>query len=170
MVKENRMRLSRIRSPQQDHVSIFRFTIGTWSAARSEYRRQTGDAGGVSSSVAAIDVVGPHHGTDKLLRGIVQLIGGLGAAEHAEVARIVPVDGSAERRCHAIDGFVPRGSAVAAVFTDQRLGQARFHWLKHMLRSQTGFPKKVASKIVALFRPESTCHPAPVPLRIAGAE
>src|SRR5689334_1856601 len=102
MVKENRVRLSRIRSPQQDHVRIFSFTIGTCAAARSEYRRQTGDAWGVSSSVAAIDVVCPHHGADKLLRRIVQLIGGLGATEHAEIARIVPVNGSAERRGHAV--------------------------------------------------------------------
>src|SRR6266853_6877899 len=98
MVKENRMRLSRVRSPQQDHVRIFGFTIGTCSPARSEYRRQTGDAGGVSSSVAAIDVVCPHHGADKLLRCVVQFIGGLGAAKHAEVARIMLVNRSAERR------------------------------------------------------------------------
>jgi hypothetical protein len=127
MVKENRVRLSRIRSPQQDHVRIFGFTIGTCAPARSEYRRQTGDAWGVSSSVAAIDVVRPHHGADKLLRRIVQLIGGLGAAEHAEVARIVPVNGSAERRGHAVHGFIPRGWAMPAVFTDQRLSKARFH-------------------------------------------
>jgi len=141
-MEKNRMRLTGIRAPEQDDISLFSFTIRAGSATRSKNRRQTGDAGGVSSSVAAIDVVGPHHATDKLLRGIVQLIGGLGAAEHAEVARIVPVDRSAERRGHSIDGFVPRGSAVAAVFTDQRLGQARFHWLKHMLRSQTEFPEK----------------------------
>src|SRR5689334_5999620 len=163
MVKENWVRLSRIRAPQQDHVRIFGFTIGTCPPARSEYRRQTDDAGGVSSSVAAIDVVCPHHGPDKLLRRIVQLIGGFGTAEHAEVARVVPVNGPAERRGHAVHGFIPRGWVMPAVFTDQRLGKARFHWLKHRLRSQTGFPKKGASKIVAPFRPESTCHPAPVP-------
>src|SRR5215831_16324567 len=164
------MRLSRIRSPQQDHIRIFGFTIGTCTAARSEYRRQTGDAGGVSSSVATIDVVRSHHGTNKLLRWIVQLIGGLGAAEHAEVARIMPVNRSAERRGHTVHGFIPRGNAVPAVFTDQGLRKARFHWLKHILHSLTGFPKKGASKIVAPFRPESTCYPAPVPLRVASAE
>jgi hypothetical protein len=46
-----------VRTPQKDDVRLFDFAIGACSASRSENRRQTGDAGSVSSTVATIDVV-----------------------------------------------------------------------------------------------------------------
>ena len=61
MVEEDRMRLPRVRAPQQDDVRVFHLAIRTGPASRTEYRRQTGDARGVSSTVAAIDIVGAHH-------------------------------------------------------------------------------------------------------------
>ena len=57
VVEENRVRLPRVRSPQQNHIRLFNLAIRAGAAPRSEYRRQTGDARGVSSAVAAIDVV-----------------------------------------------------------------------------------------------------------------
>src|SRR6185437_10063944 len=71
MMEKNRVRLPRVGTPQQDDVRLFYFTIRAGSPARSEYRRQTGDAGGVSSTVAAVDVVAADHRPDKLLGHII---------------------------------------------------------------------------------------------------
>jgi hypothetical protein len=60
-MKKDRVRFPRVGTPQQDDLRVFRFAIRTGAAARSEDRRQTGDAGSVSSPVTAIDVVRPHH-------------------------------------------------------------------------------------------------------------
>ena len=152
------MGLTGIRAPEQDHIGVFSFTIRTCSAARSEDRRQTGDAGGVSSTVTAIDVVCSHYGADKFLRRVVQLVRGLGAAEHAEIARIVPRNGSPESRGNAVQRLVPRGRTMAAVVADQWLRKARFHRFKHKTH------KIDLKKIVAPFRTESTC------LRVNGTQ
>lgn len=71
MVKENRMRFPGVRSPEQDNVSVFDFAIRTGPPACSEYGRQTGDARGMSSPVAAIDVVRAYHAADEFLRGVI---------------------------------------------------------------------------------------------------
>jgi len=113
---------TRVGAPEQDRVSVFSFTVRTGTAARSKDRRQTGDAGRMSSSVAAIDVVCPHHGADKLLRRIVQLIRGLGTAEHPEIAPILFGNGFLKRRSNAIQRFIPGGRAMRAVFAHQWLG------------------------------------------------
>jgi hypothetical protein len=131
MMKKDRVRFPGVGAPKQDDVGIFRFTIRTGAAARPEDRRQTGDAGRVSSSVTAIDIVCPHHGADKLLRRVVQLVRGLGAAEHPEIPRIVPGNGFPESRGNAAHGFIPRGGSMAAVVAYQWLRKARFHWFKH---------------------------------------
>ena len=59
-MEEDGVRLAGIRSPEQNDIGVFRLAIRAGAAARTENRRQTGDAGGVSSSVTAIDVVCPH--------------------------------------------------------------------------------------------------------------
>jgi hypothetical protein len=92
MVKENRMRFPRIRTPQQDDVGLLYFPVRACAATRSEYRRQTGDAGCVSSPVTAINIVRTHHGADEFLCRIVQFVGGFGTTEHAEISRIVFFD------------------------------------------------------------------------------
>ncbi len=96
VMEKNRVRLARVRAPQKDHVRLFNFAVRTGAASRSEYRRQTGDAGGVSSAVAAIDVVAADHRAHELLRDVIQLVGGLRATEHAERPRPVPRDFAAE--------------------------------------------------------------------------
>lgn len=131
MMKKDWVRFPRIGAPKQDDVSIFSFAIRAGASARPEYRRQTGDAGRVSSSVAAIDIVRPYHGPDELLRRIVQLVGGLGAAEHSEIARIILGNRLFEGRGNAIQSFVPRGRTMPAVFADQRLRQTAFECNRH---------------------------------------
>jgi hypothetical protein len=122
MVKKDGVRFPRVGAPKQDDVSVFSFAIRTCAATRSEDRRQTGDAGSVSSTVAAIDIICPHHGTDKFLRCVVQLVGGLGAAEHSEIAPILFGNGLLERRGNAVQRFIPCGRPMHAIFPHQWLG------------------------------------------------
>ena len=56
-MEEDRVRLARIRSPQDDQVSLLDLLVGVRAAACSEDRRQTGDARSMSGAVAAVDVV-----------------------------------------------------------------------------------------------------------------
>src|SRR5580704_19772376 len=105
MMEENRVRLARIRSPKQNDVRIFNLAIRASATTGSENRRQTGDARGMSSPVAAINVVGAHDAADEFLRGVIQFVGRLGTTEHAEVPWVVPGDGFAEGRNDAVQGF-----------------------------------------------------------------
>jgi hypothetical protein len=126
MMKKDRVRFPGVGAPKQDDVGIFRFTIRTGAAARPEDRRQTGDAGRVSSSITAIDIVRSHHGADKFLGRIVQFVRGLGAAEHSEISRIVFGNGLLERRSNAAHRFIPCGGMMSAVLAHQRLGKSGF--------------------------------------------
>jgi hypothetical protein len=128
VMEKDWVRFARVGTPKQDRVRIFGFTIRTGASARAEDRRQTGDAGGVSSTIAAINVVRPHYGTDKLLRRIVELVGGLRTAEHSKIARIVPGNGLFERSGNALHGFIPAGGTVGAIVPDQRLSQPALVW------------------------------------------
>ena len=121
-MKENRVRFSRVRSPQQDDVRFFDFAIRACSTTRSEDRRQTGDARGMSSPVTAIDIVGAHDAANEFLRHIVQFIGGLGATEHAKVSRVVLRDGFAESGSDTVQGFIPGCWSMRTVLAHQWLG------------------------------------------------
>jgi hypothetical protein len=131
-MEKNWVRFPRIRPPQQDDVRLFDLAVGTCAASCSEYRRQTGDARRMSSSVAAIDVVGTHDAANEFLRGIVQLVGRFGAAEHAKVPRIVLGDGFAKGIGHAVHGLIPGCRTMRAVLTYQRLSKALFRWIRHI--------------------------------------
>jgi len=67
MMEEDGMRLARIRPPKNDEVSLLDLTVGARAAACSENRRQTGDAGSVSSAIATVDVVASHHHAGEFL-------------------------------------------------------------------------------------------------------
>jgi len=131
MMEIDRVRFPRVGTPKQDHISIFSFTIRAGAAARSKNRRQTGDAGGVSSTVTTIDVVCSHYRADKFLRRVIQFVRGLGTAEHPEIPRIIFRNRSLEGRSYAVQSFVPRGRTMPAIFADQGLGKAGFYWFKH---------------------------------------
>jgi hypothetical protein len=126
VMEENGMRFPCIRSPEEDHVALFNFAIRTCTAARSEYRRQTDDAGGVSSPVTAIDIVRAHHGTDELLSYIVQFVRSLGATEHAEITRVFLLDGSPQALRDAIQRFIPGSGTMPAILSDKRLSDTAF--------------------------------------------
>jgi hypothetical protein len=147
-----------VRSPQQDHIGIFNFTIRTGPPACSEYRRQTGDAGGVSSPVAAINIVRAHDAADELLRGVVQFISGLGATEHAKIPRIVLRDRPAERSNDAVQGFIPRSGTMRTVLPHQRLGQSGLHRSRHNPHCLSG--NRNTLDLEAAVRPTATCGAA----------
>jgi hypothetical protein len=119
MVKENRMRLPRIGTPEQDHVRLFDFAIGTCAATRSEDRRQTGDAWGVSSPVAAIDVVATDDGAHKFLRYVIQFIGRLGATEHPKSSRAARFHFAVDAARGELQSFVPGCRAMLSIFANQ---------------------------------------------------
>jgi hypothetical protein len=127
MVKEDGVGFSGVRPPEQDDVGFFGFPIRTSSTTRSEYRRQTGDARGVSSAIAAIDVVRSHHTADELLCRVVQFIGCLGTAEHAKVPRIFLLNRPPKRRYSTVHRLVPGSGTMGAVVSYKRLSKARGH-------------------------------------------
>jgi hypothetical protein len=92
MMEENRMGFPRVGSPQNDHIRLFDLLIGIRPPACPKYHRQTGDAGRVSGTVAAIDVVAAHHNPRKLLRDEIHFVRRLRATEHAERFRRVSID------------------------------------------------------------------------------
>ena len=74
VMEKDGVRLPRVRPPEQDHVRFFNLAVRTRTAARSKDRRQTDDTGGVSSPIAAVDVVAADHRANELLGDVVQLV------------------------------------------------------------------------------------------------
>src|SRR4029079_11430320 len=74
VVEEDRMRLAGVRAPEDQQIRLLDLLIGRRATARTEYRRQTDDARSVSSAVARVDVVRPHHRADELLGQEVHLV------------------------------------------------------------------------------------------------
>jgi hypothetical protein len=91
VMKEDRMRLARVRSPKDDNAGALSFLVGAGAAARAEDRRQTDDARGVSRSVATVDVIAADRYASELLRDVVHLVGRFRAAEHAVGARTTAI-------------------------------------------------------------------------------
>src|SRR5207245_7060740 len=81
VMEKDRMRLASVRAPEDDDVGLLNLAVGTGSPSGSEHCRQTDDTRRVSSSVAAVDVVGPDHRPHELLSHEVHFVGALRAAE-----------------------------------------------------------------------------------------
>lgn len=109
MVKEDRVSLPGVRTPEDDDVGIFRLFVRAGSATRSKYCRQTGDTWSVSGTVTAVYIVALHHRANEFLCDEVQLIGRFGAAEHTEGAGCTLVDGPLEASGSYIERLIPRG-------------------------------------------------------------
>ena len=133
-MEEDGMRVSRVRSPQDDNVRLLDLTVRAGSPTRSKCGRQTDDAGSVSSAVTAVDIVRAHNLPSELLCGIVHLIGCLGAAENPE--RLwAALPRRIKSRCSSTERLVPRRYAQRSILADHRLGQTHivsFH-LCHLL-------------------------------------
>ena len=113
VVEEDRVRLARVRAPEQDHVGLLDLCVGRRSAACSEHRRQTDDARGVSGSVTGVDVVRAHHLTGELLRQEVHLVRRLGAREDPERRRGVGLARTGKAGCGAVERLGPASRAAA---------------------------------------------------------
>src|SRR5581483_3549985 len=121
VMEEDRVRLAGVRAPEDDQVRGSGLLVGARPAACTEHRRQTDDAGRVSGSVAAVDVVRPEHDPRELLRGEVQLVGRLGAAEDARERAFV--ERRAEPGRGAFERLVPARRAQLSTVSDERRRQ-----------------------------------------------
>ena len=121
MVKPDRMRLTGVRSPEEDKIAMFGFLIRARAAARAKYCRQTDDARSVSRSVAAVDVIVAERDAGQLLRQKVHLVGGLGAAEDSRGVRPVIRQVATEPFRRPIQRFVPGSGPEHAMLTHQRM-------------------------------------------------
>jgi hypothetical protein len=125
------MGLASVRAPKKNYIRLFNFAVGAGTPAGTEYRRQTGDAGGVSSTVAAIDVVAADYGAHKFLRGVIQLIGGLRATEHSKCLRPAQSDFAAKSFGDAIERLLPCCGAMLSILANQRSGEPIVWILSH---------------------------------------
>jgi hypothetical protein len=143
VMKEDRVRLARIRSPEQNQVGVLELLIGTRAAACPEYRRQTDDARSVSSPVAAVDIVAADDGTCELLRDIVHLVRRLRAAEHPERARGVTVAGIAQCGRNAVQSFLPRCASQVLTIAYERVRQPKIGFAHaRLIRARVRIPHR----------------------------
>lgn len=72
----------------------------------------------MSSPITTIDVVTADDRADEFLRGVVEFVGGLGAAEHAKRERSVLADLPADTTRDTIKSFFPRRWTMLSVFSN----------------------------------------------------
>ena len=72
----------------------------------------------MSSPVTTIDVVAAYDRADEFLCGVVEFVGGLGAAEHAKRARSMLANLSTDTIRDTIESFFPRCWPMLCVFSD----------------------------------------------------
>ena len=120
-MKKDRVRVARVRAPQDDDIRFFELAVRARATTRSENFRQTGDAGSVSRAVAAIDIVAAHDDARELLGHEVHLVGRLGAAKKPE------------GRPAAV--FEPRGRALERLFPARASERPIIanHWMSQSL-------------------------------------
>src|SRR6185436_10504281 len=119
----DRVRFAGVRSPQEDDVRLLDLAVRARSAPRSEHRRQTDDAGSVSGTVTAVDVVGAERDAGELLGQIVHLVRRLRAGEEAQGLSAVRVANAAKTRRGGVEGFVPGRRTELPALANQGLGQ-----------------------------------------------
>src|SRR4029077_11305581 len=100
-----------VRAPEEDEVGLLDLLVGARPPARTEHRRQSGDAGSVSRAVAAVDVVAAEDGAGELLGDEVHLVRALRAAEEPEGVRAVLGDHTPQARGGPVERLVPRRRA-----------------------------------------------------------
>jgi hypothetical protein len=132
VVKKDGVSLPRVRAPQNDEVGVLNLAKRTRPASCTKDRRQTGDAGGVSSAITTVDVVGAHDGPGELLGKKIQLVRRLRAAKHSEALRSVPLGYAPKVACGAVKSLTPTGGTKLPVFPNQRMGDSIFHRICHI--------------------------------------
>ena len=115
VVKEDGVGIPRIRTPQQNDVGFLNLPVGTRPAAKSEDCRQTDDAGSVSGTVTAIDVVAANHRARELLSEIVDLVGSFRATEQTEGVWPALLHRITQACGDSIESLVPTGWSEFAI-------------------------------------------------------
>ncbi len=124
MVEEDRVRFASVRTPQDDQIGLFQLAIGTRAASRSKDRRQTDDAGSVSGTIAAINIVATDDQASKLLCHEVHLVRRLRATEHPHRRPAVRVDDLLETGRRPVQRLIPARWSERSVFTHHGSSQA----------------------------------------------
>jgi hypothetical protein len=122
-MEKDGMCVAGVRTPEEYQLGFFNFAIRTRPSARSEDRRQTGDAGGVSSAVATVNIVGADYRSNEFLRRVIQFVGGFRATEHAKSARAVSFNFCAEAFGDAIQRLIPACLAMLSILSNQWSGE-----------------------------------------------
>ena len=118
------MRLTGVRSPEEDDVGRFRLFVARGTAPSPKDRRQTDDARSVSRSVAAVDVIVSERDARELLREEVHLVARLRAAEDPDGVRAAGREVSAKPFGRAIERFVPSCWTERAILANEWLREA----------------------------------------------
>jgi hypothetical protein len=116
VVKKDGVSLARVRAPQNDEVGVLYLAIRTRPPSCTKDRRQTGDAGGVSSAITTVDVVGAHDGPGELLGKKIQLVRRLRAAKHSKALWSVTLLYPSKAVCRPAKSFVPTGDTKLSLF------------------------------------------------------
>jgi|SRR5215813_2291882 len=124
VMKKDRVRLARIRAPQENEIGLLDLPIGTGPASSTENCRQTGDTRRVSSAVTAVYVIAADNQPGELLGHEVRLVGSLRAAEQSERLRSALCDGSLKALSRAGQRLIPRGGPQATLLTHERLSES----------------------------------------------
>jgi len=124
VVEIDRVRIPRIRSPQQNKISVFHLGVRRGSATGSKHCRQTDDARCVSSSVTGVNIVRTHSSTHKFLCRVIHFVGALRTTEETECLMSAVVDGLAEPAGSTSECLIPSGFSKLSVFTNQGFGDA----------------------------------------------
>jgi hypothetical protein len=124
VMKVDRVRFARIRSPQDNDAGALDLLVRARSAACPEDRRQTDDARSVSSSIAAVDVVAADDRASELLSDIVHLVGRFRTAEHPVRVRSVSPARIVDRRCGTVERLLPGCAAKLAAIAYERVRQS----------------------------------------------
>src|SRR4030095_5959879 len=136
-MKENRMGLPSVGSPEKNYIRFLNLLIGVRATPHAKNHRQTGDAWGVSSAVALIDIVTPNHPPRELLRNEVHLVGRLRTAKQPKRLAAVLFDDRLQTARSEIQSLIPgrrTQNTVTPVVAYEGLSQPDI-WLR--LRHQT---------------------------------
>src|SRR5215475_7569968 len=155
-MEKDGMCLPGVGTPQEDHIRFLDFAVGTGSATRPENRRQTGDAGSMSSTVAAINVVAADDGANEFLRGVVQFVGGFGTTKHAKRARAMQRHLFLKPFRSALHCFVPCRRALFAIFADERSCQPIIRLMRHNGPPNTQREKERSSQPTFILCPRDS--------------
>src|SRR5215208_3296319 len=119
VVVDDGVALHGVRSPADYEVGVLELLVRGGCSARSERCHQTGDAGGVSSTVTRVYVAVPEHLPDELPCQVVELVGRARGAEGPEGVGTMLLFDLAHLARDQVQRFVPGRRNELAVLADE---------------------------------------------------